>query len=293
MKMKNLIASIVLLVFLYWGWSKLTSPYGDQKVDYIPASKKCFSEPSYRYCVYQAKQGTNGDIAYYLPGKDLDENAWNDETYYTAMLQKYWADQSVRPPTVVSVSFGPVWLLVAKNTAQYSGLLETFREQVIPTAEKKLGKFRHRFLFGESMGGLNSLIMALKNDGLFTKVASLCPVVYNEKPSASLHDLKTLSQRTGADPKTIFGIMKLAKRFASNDSEWDAMSPVELAKSFPTGSKTKFYLSCGLYDKYGNYEGAEMVKNTLQQRGVDVMWHPLYGNHCAIDVPSLGDFLTD
>jgi S-formylglutathione hydrolase FrmB len=292
MKMKNLLVCVASLLCLYWGWSKLTSPYGDQKVDYTPAAKECFAEKAFRYCIYRAQQGTNGDVAYYLHGKDLDENAWNDDTFYTAMIQKYWAEKPVQPPVIVSVSFGPVWLLVPKNSAPNSGLLELFKNEVMPAVEKNIERPKHRILFGESMGGLNSLILAFKYDGLFTKVASLCPVVYDEKPSASLSEIKLLSQRTGADPKTIFAILKLAKRYVSNDDEWDAMSPVELVKTFPVDSKTRFYLSCGLYDKYGNFDGTEIIRKALQKKGVNLTWHPLYGNHCVIDVPSLADFLT-
>jgi hypothetical protein len=56
--------------------------------------------------------------------------------------------------------------------------------------------------------------------------------------------------------------------------------------SFPT-----LYLSNGLYDAYGNYEGTERLARVARLRGVATEWHPLYGGHCASDIPSLANFL--
>ena len=292
--MKKILAgTVVLFVLCFWAWEKITSPYGDQRVGYLAASKECFSEESFKYCVYQAKQGTNGAVAYHLHGKSLDENSWNDDTYYTSMLQKSWAEKLVKPPTIVSVSFGPIWLLVPKNSSPQSGLLEKFVNEIIPKVESRLGKPQHRYIFGESMGGLNSLIVGLKTNGIFSKVAALCPVIYSSRPSVRLSEINKILERTGADPKTVFGAIALSKKYVSNDSEWDDISPLELVKKITQQKNPKFYLSCGLYDKYGNFEGTELLAKAMEASGVQVDWHPLYGGHCAIDVVSLANFLAE
>lgn len=50
-------------------------------------------------------------------------------------------------------------------------------------------------------------------------------------------------------------------------------------------------ISCGLYDKYGNFEGSQIFVDRARARGLKVQWRPLYGGHCVIDVPSVADFL--
>ena len=98
-------------------------------------------------------------------------------------------------------------------------------------------------------------------------------------------------KRTGADPKIIFGVTQLAKKYVSNDEEWNAISPISLIERADQ-SYPELYLSCGLYDNYGNFEGTEALANLAIKRGVKTTWHPLYGGHCAIDVASLADFLA-
>ena len=83
----------------------------------------------------------------------------------------------------------------------------------------------------------------------------------------------------------------MAKTYASNEEEFKQISPINLIKRadihFPA-----LYLSCGLYDKYGNFEGTEALANLAILKGVKTHWHPLYGGHCAIDITSLADFLV-
>ena len=98
---------------------------------------------------------------------------------------------------------------------------------------------------------------------MFSKIASLCPGVYLDSPFSDY----------------------------STSEEWNAISPIPLIdhadQSYP-----ELYLSCGLYDNYGNFEGTEALANLAIKRGVKTTWRPLYGGHCVIDVASLADFLA-
>lgn len=200
----------VSVLFLIWAISNLNQ--GSQKVEYSPAIKTCEEESPIKYCVYRAEQGTNGNIAYYLHGRNLDEHTWNDDTFYTSMIQRHWLEKNIKPPLVVAISFGNIWLLTPKGRSQESGLLEKFTDS-IKKIEKKIGSPRERLLFGESMGGLNSIVAGLSSDGFFAKVAALCPGVYKDSPFASLSELKTSVQRTGADPKIVFWGNPVSKTF--------------------------------------------------------------------------------
>jgi len=99
-----------------------------------------------------------------------------------SQVRSEWAKNHERVPTVISVSFGPVWLLAEKNGSPYSGLLNAFTEKVMPMLEAQLGGLHgRRLIVGESMGGFNTLQVALKTR-LFAKAAALCAPMAGVSP---------------------------------------------------------------------------------------------------------------
>ena len=294
MKKKLLIFFSILIVLLiagYLSWNYFTSPTGSQKVIFTPARPQQFTSGNLNYTIYQAENGVSDDVIYHLHGRNLDASIWNDDTYFTSLIQAHWQRASIKPPTVVVVSYGPVWLLTPKNSQVENGLLDDFISR-LPEIESMIGKKpRHRILLGESMGGVNVLISGLSRPEMFSKIASLCPVVSLESPFSDYSTLSAAIKRTGADPKIAYGVMQLAKKYVSNDEEWKAINPISLIERADQ-NYPEMYLSCGLYDKYGNFEGTEALANLAIKKGVKTNWHPLYGGHCAIDVASLADFLA-
>ena len=276
----------------WWAWQQISRPWGVQAVNFTPAHQQCDQEGHLRYCVHRAAGGVNGDMLYHLHGRNLEAESWNDPTYFTAMVQAYWQSAGLLPPTVISLSYGPVWLLAPKGEAELSGLLEAIGPD-ITAIEARMGKPRRRLLMGESMGGLNSLVLGLTQPQRFDKVAALCPNVYLDSPFAPLSQIREAMMRTGADPRIIFGIWQLARRYISNGEEWRRLSPLALIEGAALqDARPSLYLSGGLYDRYGLYEGTERLAHRAVQRGLPTEWHPLYGGHCAIDVASLGAFLV-
>jgi pimeloyl-ACP methyl ester carboxylesterase len=281
---------VILIVAGYYAWTQLTAPQGTQKVWFIPAVESCHSSGQLKYCVYRAKSGTNGDVVYHLHGRNLDAQIWNDNTYWTSMVQASWQHTKTLQPTVVVISYGPSWLLVPKGKKQDSGLLDDFMAK-LPEIDKKTGNPKRRILLGESMGGLNVLIAGLTYPQSFAKIASLCPGVYATSPFASLSAMNATLKRTGADPKISFGIWWMAKSYVADEGEYKRISPLHLIK--PANAQyPALYLSNGLYDAYGNFEGTQLLAEKAAERGVSVEWHPLYGGHCAIDASSLARFLA-
>lgn len=281
---------VLLAVLAHRGWTDLTSPWGQQEVALKPAAEQCGVSGDLRYCIYRSSQGTNGDVLYHLHGRGLDEHVWNDDTYLTAMLQAAWRDRGVTPPTVVTLSYGSTWLLSPKGQSKDSGLLEDMMER-LPEIERKTGTPRQRLLLGESMGGLNVLVAGLSRPDSFRRVAALCPGVYALSPFAPLAAARKAIRRTGANPKLAFGIWMLARKYVADEQEWLRVSPLALIEhagpSYPA-----LYLSNGLYDGYGNYEGTKMLAEEAAKRGVQTEWRPIYGGHCATDISSLADFLA-
>jgi hypothetical protein len=293
MKKKLLILLSLLIVVLfagYFSWNYFNRPTGNQKVAFSPARAEHFSSGKLDYTVYRAENGVSDDVIYHLHGRNLETSIWNDDTYFTALIQAYWQRTSIKPPTVVVVSYGPVWLLTPKNSQAESGLLDDFVAR-LPEIESNVGKPRHRILLGESMGGLNVLSLGLSRPEMFSKIASLCPGVYLESPFSDYSTLRTSMKRTGADPQIIYGVSRLAKQYVSNNEEWNQINPISLIERADQ-NYPELYLSCGLYDNYGNFEGTEALANIAIKKGVKTVWHPLYGGHCAIDVVSLADFLV-
>jgi pimeloyl-ACP methyl ester carboxylesterase len=281
--------AILLAGLVYFAWTEITRTRGDQKISFRSAAQACGTVGSLRYCVYRDRRGTNGDIVYHLHGRNLDERIWNDDTYFTALLQGEWQRRRALPPTVVAVSYGSTWLLTPKGEQADSGLLDDLMTR-LPTIEAKIGQPRRRLLMGESMGGLNVLVAGLSHPSRFAKVAALCPGVYASSPFASLSTIRAAMEHTGADPKIVFGVWLMARKYVANDTEWRRVSPLDLIEragpDYPA-----LYLSNGLYDAYGNFEGTERLAVMARQRGVKTAWHPIYGGHCAIDASSLAAFL--
>jgi pimeloyl-ACP methyl ester carboxylesterase len=276
----------------WWAWQQLSRPWGAQAVSFRPADQQCGHEGLLRYCVHRAAGGVNGDLVYHLHGRNLDAEVWNDPTYFTAMLQAYWHSAGLLPPTVISLSYGPVWLLAPQGRAESSGLLDTIWRD-IGAIEARMGQPRRRLLMGESMGGLNSLVLGLSQAQHFDKVAALCPAVYVDSPFTPLSQIREGLARTGADPRVIFGNWQLSRRYISSAEEWRRFSPLALIESATVQeARTSLYLSAGLHDRHGLFEGTERLAQRARQRGLPTEWHPLYGGHCAIDVVSLGAFLA-
>jgi enterochelin esterase-like enzyme len=151
-------------------------------VAFTPASQQCGTDGPLHYCIYRDRRGSNGDVLYHMHGRNLDERIWNDDTYFTAMLQHEWQQGQALPPTVVTLSYGPSWLLTPRGRKADSGLLNDLMAR-LPVIEARVGRPRRRLLMGESMGGLNVLIAGLSYPDRFARVAALCPGVYATSPS--------------------------------------------------------------------------------------------------------------
>lgn len=288
----RLLLLLALAVTAGWAWQRLSRPWGVQSVTFAPASQHCGQAAQLRYCVHRAAGGVNADVVYHLHGRNLEAETWNDPSYFTAMVQAYWQRAGLLPPTVISLSYGPVWLLAPKGQAEHSGLLDTIWSD-IGAIEARVGKPRRRLLVGESMGGLNSLVLGLSLPQHFDKVAALCPNVYQDSPFVPFSQIRAAMVRTGADPRTAFGLWQLARRYVSDAEEWGRISPLALIEGAAVhASRLSLYLSAGLHDRYGLYEGTEQLAQRAAQRGLQTEWHPVYGGHCAVDIASLGAFLV-
>jgi S-formylglutathione hydrolase FrmB len=268
-------------------------------------NSKCekFSQPiDGGYCVHIPDSHRSNDIAYYLHGGGGSEFSWQEEGFYTAQLRKEWSRQNSKLPTVVSISFGETWILVKKNASPHSGLFETVTAKIIPMIEKRLGGLKgRRIVFGESMGGFNSIQLSLRTS-MFDKSGVICSPMTEVSPFASIQEIRKHIEGSSAwqyyknhSPDTVLRsideVIQLAKAFYPTQEIWDLADPLNLAKT-PRSKSTKVYVAIGFYDRLAAYEANEIFVKSLEKSGVSVDWRPQWGGHCSIDIPSLAAFLT-
>lgn len=254
------------------------------------------------YCVHLPKQNPSGDIVYHLHGNNQSERTFQEEWYYTAQLRTWWKNNSSKLPTVVSISFGPTWLLAEKNSSPYSGLLDVMTTRVIPMIEQKLGGLKgRRMIFGESMGGFNSAQLALKTN-LFHRAAILCSPMAPVSPFDSEKTIRDYVESTSAwqyykdhNPEAVLSAVNMLRQlttaFYPTPEEWLKGDPLALAQA-PANPLMDLYVAIGFYDRYAAYEANEMFVQRLKTRQVNVDWRPQWGGHCAMDIPSLAHFLV-
>lgn len=254
------------------------------------------------YCIHTPQSHFSGDFVYHLHGNGGSEKHWQDPFYYPEQIRAYWSQTNAPLPIVVSFSFGSTWLLVEKNSLPTSGLLEVVVEKIIPLVEAQLGGLKgRRLLIGESMGGFNTAQLSLKTN-LFAKAAILCAPMSPVSPFGPIEDLKNYAKSTVAyeyykkhDPDAVInaavGMVSIVEAFMTDEEEWQRANPLALAKT--SQSSTAIYAAVGYYDEYSAYEGNILFTQALQQAGRSVEWRPQWGGHCAMDIPSLSQFLVN
>jgi hypothetical protein len=254
---------------------------------------QCFNESKplpWSFCINRAPGNNSQNLIYYFHGRNGSATWWNDETYYSGEVEKLWKTEGLSHPIVVSISFGRQWLL----TEAENGLLPIFMNQVMPRVEAEVGRpIARRLAVGESMGGINALVIGLKASGKFSKVAALCPPLPTVSPNSSFAEMASYIRLTSTSWRRAGMMLWFSRKFSPTDSVWLDSNPVPLSRQFNGSSGVQFYLSCGLKDEWGCQEGAESVVKNIQRRGGKVEWHLMPGGHCDIDSRSLALFLAD
>lgn len=263
---------------------------------------RAFSAPlSGGFCVYPS--GKSKDVLYYFHGKDGSEKYWEDPAYYTAQIRQYWQQHQLNPPTVISVSFGPRWLLADKNESPYSGLLPLFIGQIMPDIERSFGGVRgRRMVMGESMGGFNTTQVALKTP-YFERAAILCAPMARVSPFASASEIDRFIMESKAYAyhgdtgkaliqEKVGEMVQIAQAFFPTPQAWSSADPLQLVKAKDAGPKPRLYVAAGFHDAYALYEGNEEFSRRLKKNGYRTDWRPQWGGHCAMDIPSLARFFV-
>lgn len=237
-------------------------------------------------CVTQDPSSDSRDLLVHFHGRRGTARWWNDKTYYTAELYEHWRAAGVEAPTVVSISFGPLWVLTDEARDGFAGPV---LEQARAHAELFAGhNFTRTRLVGESMGGYNALIAALDANTPFDRVAALCPPLTTTSPFGA----GVFSRFGESSAREGFMLLAFSRAFFDDDADWRATDPVArvlAGESF----EPSLFVSCGEHDPWGCLKGGQALTDAVNAQGGDVQWRVLPEGHCAIDTQGLATFLTD
>lgn len=243
------------------------------------------------YCISRVEGSKNPDLVYYFHGIDGSEKDWVE---HSIPVREKWAKDGQDAPTVVSISFGTVWLLAPHSGSELTGMLMDFvMKAAIPQIESKLGGVHgRRMLVGRSMGGFNATELYLWYPEVFERVALLCPALSQISPFASDEEFEELIARTGALPTRVNRARDLGRFLFQNEANWRTVSPLLIAPLKVNSRYPKLFVSTGRQDDYGFFDGAEIFADLVHSQGVsEVEWYPVEGKHCEFDAQALAKFL--
>ncbi len=256
--------------------------------------KECYSlatsMPS-EVCVYKSKNSLNPNVLYYLHGIFGDKTSWERDGLPVRQL---WDVSKKDYPTVVTISFGQIWLLGEKNRSDLSGKLDVVLKETMPAIESRLGGARgrgNRFLLGVSMGGFNAIQLMTARPDLFNRVALGCPAISSVTPFSSKEEIQDYTTRTHADPKRVELALRVGLAhfpdLESGNHSWPFMGTEKINPKVAP----KIYLEAVETDGYGFQEGDLFYGNQLLNRGLDLqlVYHP--GRHCEMKAEDVVKFL--
>lgn len=255
------------------------------------ATREISAGYTYEYCIRTGDRSKNEDIVYFFHGLWGNARSWFVAGTRTQLLEKRWAELGYNP-TVVTISFGEIWLLV--NTEEHP-LLSALQNEMMPFLESQVGGIRQgrRHLIGMSMGGFNSAQASLQLPGSFSRVALLCPAITTVGPYSSAQDIERYIQRTKAQRSRVELMLDISRDFFKDQAEWDRHDPLLLLGRYSGAVKPTYLVSTGLQDEFGFQEGsAEFVKQA-KAVAMKARWVPVQGGHCAFDRESVARFIAD
>jgi pimeloyl-ACP methyl ester carboxylesterase len=233
----------------------------------------------YDYCIHKVATSTNPDVLYYLHGLNGSQYEWEDGPFYS-QIYALWGNQA---PTVVSITYGSIWLLAQTNGSGLSGLYDNFVNTALPGIETANSLHpRRRLLFGLSMGGFNAAELYLKNPTLFAEVALACPAITTVGPYDGSNAIDDYIHRTHASAGDVDEAIYVSESYFPTEADWLKAAPLTLVNNV-NASFPPLYVSGGLQDQYGFFEGASQFVSAVNAHGGKANWNPLQGGHCTFD----------
>ncbi len=265
-----------------------------QNTSHIPKKLICGKATSsgigWKYCLHEYPNSSR-KVLYYLHGILGSEHDWKNHELERGIVRR-WIERGLKPPIVVSMSMGPVWLLTEKNKSKHSGGYEVFHQEILPTLKNKLGfKSEEDWLMGVSMGGFNASQLYFKNPSLFKKTALICPAMTTVDPYVNKQGFDDYIYRTGAIPFLVWLSQLITKEHIPDALDWPKHSPIDLGTKYFSRDSKPLYVSNGTRDEFGFHEGDIRLTRIAYERGVPITSHFFTGKgHCYVDSKPIADF---
>jgi len=248
-------------------------------------------EKPWKFCIYKQLGSTNQDVLYYFHGAGGSEREYNN---LWSIFRDNLRQRKLMMPTVISFSFGPIWILADKNSSPQSGRLPYVIETVFPYMESKVGGLKgQRLLLSRSMGSFNTSQLLMRFPEKFARAALACPAITTLSPFATNAELDAFVKNTpGADRLKVFGNIRMQRTFFYTPEEWEKADPLVIGHTLLNENTPPLYISGATQDDYGFYSGGEtFARIATSKRTSDTMWTAHEGGHCALDENAIARFL--
>lgn len=249
---------------------------------------------AWKFCAYEYPNSSRR-VLYHFHGIFGSERDWRKSALEQSIVAR-WIQRGEKPPIVVSISYGPIWLLTEKNRASASGLYEHFWREVQPDIERRILGFKaeENWILGFSMGGFNAAQIYFKNPGFYSRAAIVCAAATVVAPFASPYTVQNYIRRTGANPALVKVALEVMNAHAPDPADWYRHSPIELARANLSPLSKPLYVADGTSDEFGFHEAAIDLARWARERGTRSRsdFFP-GGGHCWVNGPKIADFFVE
>lgn len=253
-------------------------------------SSDCQNLKRFKFCHFPGTGKNKNKVIYFFHGVFVGKHNW-EENNATRKIQNRWTKHALGTPTVISISYGPVWLLTSSNTKTLSGLLDEWTRETFYEIEKKLHlNVRSRIVFGDSMGGHNALKLVNKLRNFFDKAGLICPAITVSPLESNGRDVFKLFPNFTGQFHLYFAAVKLMSAYY-DDLSWQRESPFNLESSFyEMSTKLRFQLLSN--DIFGFTDTSLLWIREAQTKGAHIDYQISRGFHCDPEnFDDMADFL--
>ncbi len=290
--LKPKLGNAIFLLFGAWCFGFSFAPIANaqaiERADYKCATQT-FGDAEFDYCVYPTTDSQNHDLIVHLHGLGGSARTWYDhERHINTRREMALLGKSV--PTVVTISFGNLWLLT--EVQERGDKYHLVRDKILPFLKEQAGYngAGRMILMGESMGGFNALQFYLKDPQLFSRYVIMCPAVGELNPWSSSDDVDAFIERTKASRFRVSFYLEVARHNFKDMAEWQAHDPLQLVKT-QVLNMAPIYISGDEHDQYGFYAGDKILDSLLGSKPREHQWRSVNGRHCEVDSKSIAQFL--
>lgn len=254
--------------------------FSPEEKQVILGNSKCDKSAGFKYCIFPGTGIRSKEVIYYFHGIFGNEKQWMSNSI-TQKIYKEFIESPLGSPTIVNISYGPVWLLTPKNSKGSSGLLDFWTAENLKTFEKNVFQveIKTRYVFGDSMGGHNGFAFYLKNQKLFKKAILICPagLVASPYEESKVHKEKLTTDFQG-NWTMYLGVMGLMSLYY-DDITYKKAAPYEILTKTST-SKMDINIVGVDKDMYGFSDVAKVfIKNQVPSIR-KVFYEQDSGAHC-------------